>query len=97
MISQKIQCAPNHDGIGALAFGVQLSPDRYRIYCQILPAPMSDVRGSGESWLRHAEQLIGIVSRSQQPIIVGAQTRDLELESAYFCAQYGDLVDEAPI
>jgi hypothetical protein len=52
---------------------------------------------SGESRLRNAEQLVGVLGRGQEPVIVGAQARDLEFEGANFCAEYGDLVNEASI
>jgi hypothetical protein len=52
---------------------------------------------SGESRLRNAEQLVGFIGCCLKPIIVRAQSGDLELKSTHLGTQYRDLVDEASI
>src|SRR5579859_1914679 len=51
--------------------------------------------GSGQRRLGKPEQLVGL-GRSQ-PIVLGAQPTDLELQAAYLGTQLGDLVEQAPV
>jgi hypothetical protein len=52
---------------------------------------------SGERRLGKPEQLVGLGDCRRQPIVVSAQSGDLELETPNLRAQQGDLVDEASV
>jgi hypothetical protein len=60
-----------------------------------LPGYAGQVPSSGKSRFWQTQKSVGL--GGGEPVVLGAQPGDLELERPYLCTQLGNLVKQAPI
>src|SRR5438876_779410 len=68
-----------------------------RVWVRTAPEVSRCRSRSGQRRLGQPEQLIGLGGRGRQPIVLGTQPSDLELQGTYLRTQLGDLVEQAPV